>query len=78
MWHSHMQDNRAYKIDMMKTVGRVLELKDQMTAGELKTHKLNTRNARRMYLPAFRARKHNEIRDKSSEEDESEEAALAV
>ena len=28
MWHSHMQDNAAYKEDMTKTLGKVLNHND--------------------------------------------------
>jgi hypothetical protein len=54
MWHAHMQDPRAYKFDMIKTLGRVLDYEDEFAAGELLKLKEETRKVRKNYHQHFK------------------------
>jgi hypothetical protein len=42
MWHSHMQDNEAYKTDTIAMLGRVLNHIDDFPEEVLKKHQENT------------------------------------
>lgn len=36
MWHSHMQDNKGYKNDTLKLLGRILNHDDNFSEEQLK------------------------------------------
>lgn len=54
MLYSHMQDTRAYKMDMMKTLGHILECNTAFTPENLAVYKQRTNELRQLYLPVFR------------------------
>lgn len=51
MWHSHMQDNAAYKEDMTKTLGKVLNHNDAYPDKELKNYDKETQEFTDKLLP---------------------------
>lgn len=51
MWHAHMQDNQAYKIDSNRLLHRVLNHIDDFTPEELNQHQQNTSKIREGLFP---------------------------
>ena len=51
MWHSHMLDNKSYKYDTKKILGKVLNHRDQFEKDELKKYDQKSRDFKKKWLP---------------------------